>query len=92
MQDKQDQMPLKYDLMIPGGAVLAALVVSVVALGPIQVQAADGEIKPGPPGVIIEPVRPRPDGPKSAPAPDADVREPAAPGCPANDRKLELLV
>ena len=86
-------MSLKHDGSMPRSA---TLVFSVMALtiwvDHSGAMAADGEIKPGPPGVIIEPIRPRQDGPKGTPAPDADVREPPAPGCPANDRKLELLV
>lgn len=71
---------------------LAVIVVVLAASGPADARDAKPPKKP-PPGVIIEPPAPRGDAEVIRPddeAPDDQNRQ--RPGCPANDRKLELIV
>ena len=67
----------------------------LIGIGPLglSAEAAEGKPPPAPPGVIIEPPRPRPrQNEADAPPPAQDRQEKQGPGCPANDRKLELIV
>lgn len=69
-------------LLVTGG------LVGIIFAEPTR--AADDKPAPAPPGVIIEPPRPRQN---DADAPSTRERqEKQGPGCPANDRKLELIV
>jgi hypothetical protein len=71
-----------------GGTWLLALSF-IVVVGPAL--ALDPPSKPTPPGVIIEPPRPGRDPVVPGPQPPGDGAG-DVPGCPSNDRKLELLV
>ena len=70
--------------------------VATIALAGLIAPASAGDRKPqaNPPGVIIEPPSP---GRNATPlpdpnAPDQDQREGSGGGCPANDKKLKLIV
>ena len=75
--------------------VLGALAV-IVALSAASGAVSAGEPKPPkrvPPGVIIEPPKPRGDAEVIRPDGTGPEDGPQQrPGCPANDRKLELIV
>ena len=73
-------------------SLIAAILVTMSA-----VEAAEDKPSPrGAPGILIEPSRPRHDGDanrRDRPAPkDGQRRDSERPGCPVNDRPLELLV
>ena len=77
------------------GSWLAAPVATIALAGLIApASAGDRKAPANPPGVIIEPPRPGRDAsPLPDPnAPDQDQREGSGGGCPANDKKLELIV
>jgi hypothetical protein len=81
--------PLARAHSVRASLLVGVLWLSVGAAHPAD--AADAKPKTTPPGVWVEPPRPRRDTDKNRePAPER--REPTSPGCPANDRKLELLV
>jgi hypothetical protein len=61
------------------------------ALSSTPAWALDPPARPAPPGVIIEPPHPGRDPVTPAPLPPGDGAG-DTPGCPANNRKLELLV
>jgi hypothetical protein len=69
------------------------LVTLLTSLVPSAASAGDADKKRAPPGVIIEPVKPRKERDESS-VPDRDRERSTqpGPGCPSNDRKLELLV
>lgn len=73
------------------GAGLVALIVDVALA-----RAEDGKAKPAtPPGVIVEPRAKSGEQPSQRRAPRPDQRDGTTddtPGCPTNNKKLELLV
>ena len=77
-------------------ASLSGLIAAIlVTIG--VVDAAEDKPSPrGAPGILVEPSRPRDDGDadrRDQPAPkDGQRRDSERPGCPVNDRPLELLV
>ena len=71
--------------------VTARVSAALVCLSAVAAGAVDEPRPASPPGVIIEPPRPPQDDQNETP-PAPDSRAPSGPGCPANNRKLELIV
>ena len=78
-------LPFRLAVTLVSGALLAT-----TGAGPVAAEGA----KAGPPGVVIElpPVIVPPGTGGADASPGSGRQIPSAPGCPANDRKLELIV